>query len=147
MRMFLVLFALITNLLFLPIDRVEREHPLPLEGRYLGTSSFHAANAADSGYTETVPIWFEFADSTYRYGIGEDFPVPETTEQFSYGFGPYTVVDSTVTLAGATNKILRPAVVLSGEFQFTMTGDTLELAQAQTSFPAGLHAIRLIRQR
>jgi len=145
--MLFALFALFSNLLlFLPIERVEREHPRPLEGDYLGASSFTAANPADSGYTETVPVWFEFVDSTYRYGLGEDFPTPEATNEYAYGFGPYSVVDSSVTLSGATNKILRPAVTLSGDFRFTVHGDTLRLAQAQTEFPAGLHTVTLFRQ-
>jgi len=133
-------------LLLSPIERVEPEHACEVDGAYTGTSVFTADNPENAGYSEVLDIWFEFTEPTYRYGVGEDFPQPGATDVYSWGLGPFTFTDTTISLDGGYVKVLRPAVVLRGLFEWEFQGDTLVLTQVQTDPPTGLHMLRLLRR-
>ena len=128
----------------LPIEKVDRPTPPPFKGDYVGASTFTPADSANYGYAETVDIWLRFNDSTYIYGLGDAFPTPEPTPQYAYGGGPFSHTDSTITFEGPYPKILRPAVILNGVFEWTLTADTLTLAADRESPIAGQHTVRLI---
>jgi hypothetical protein len=130
----------------LPIEKIDRSEPPPLAGNYIGYSRFQPSDSSNYGYAEVVDIWFQLNDSTYFYGLGDAFPVPGPTPEYSSGRGPYSHTDSTVTFEGAYPKILRPAVILYGTFTWNLTGDTLTLASEPDSPIPGRHTIRLIRE-
>lgn len=146
-----LLLLITTGVLWLisPINRVEKEHTSPLPGAYAGTSEFVGADSVAAGYNEAVDVWFVFEDSVYRYGLDDTLPKPLPTDEVSFGYGPYTISDSTVSLRGGYVKMLRPAAVLYGDFRFSFEGDTLVLRGErlrQSDRPVrGEHLIRLVR--
>ncbi len=140
----LILTLLIAGRLLVGIEIIDRPEPSEFAGDYLGTSLFTPADT--SRPADTVAIWFTATDSTYMYGPGDAFPTPEPAPQFAFGHGPCQRTDSTITFDGVYPKILRPAIILQGEFSCVLTGDTLRIAAEHETPIKGEHNILLLRR-
>lgn len=140
---FLLLSAFAGLLNLIPIEKVTRDPEDALIGRFVGTSAYVPEDPADQGYADTINIWFIFGDSIYHYGRGDTLPDPDGLGE---GGGPYEMTDSTVSLNGAYPKILWPAIVLRGTFDWEFVGDTLVITQSTgDTFGMG-HMLRLVRR-
>lgn len=139
-----VIAILILSSLFavMPMENSDKPNQAPFVGRYCGTSAFTPTNPADSGYADSIPVWFIFELDSYVYGEGETIP----DDLYGDGGGPYEWTDSTVTLNGVYPKILRPIIVLRGTFGWRLEEDTLTLTQPADTATEVQHRLRLVRQ-